>query len=399
MARSGKSTASDLAKAIRDRQRADAISLLIQSGCKLRSAKLTDDPLMAAVGNRDLEAAQLLLEAGAVISPEEGSNLLTAVITEEISLRRDEPASDPITLGMLDTLMSHGVDINAREGTTGHTALRLAALYGKAELVHWLLDRGADPFVMDRYGRTPRDEAETSLMQKKDRAERLQQPMWLRAVPGLEQSIALLNEWEGRTGRIRPLPPSPQDKWPILKIPVHQRRGMCDRGLETVDQIMIRAQMDDLASFFEKQADVMRVERDVLPRKSSLMPPPSGLISLIKLKGQPWVYVRESNNRADDSTAKEWSARIAAPLLHFGAQDTSGLARATLYRDKKVEAKVQSHGSDWSNVDDFLKRQDAYLSFVAAGIAPQTGRLTVTAYFEDEALDENIERVDLIYAT
>jgi hypothetical protein len=396
MSRGEKPSAKALAAAIRDDAGADLIRKMVHSGCSLRSTKLGDDPLMAAISKRDGNITQMLLDAGAAITPDEQSKLLCSVIVEEIAIRRDDPRSDETTLGTLDALLSHGVDVNARDAA-GCTALRLAALYGKAEMVRWLLDRGAAPFVMDNYGRTPRDEAETALAQKKQRAQTLKNAMWLRAVPGLEQSIALLKEAEAATGKLRPPPPSAEDRWPILKTPVSQRRGLCDHGLETVNQLMIRADMDDLAGFLSKQPNVLSIESDVLPRKSKLTRPPAPMISLVKLKGQSWVYISGSIDRISDQMMREWSAALESPVLHGGAEDTSGVAYATLYRDGKVESKVQSRESDWTNVEEFLKRNDAYFTLITAGFAPGSNDFFVAAYHDDEALEQNIERIDLVF--
>lgn len=58
-------------------------------------------------------------------------------------------------------LLDHGADINAT-GEDGDTALHRAIAGDHPEMVRFLLSRGADPDLKNRYGQSPRDDAETS---------------------------------------------------------------------------------------------------------------------------------------------------------------------------------------------------------------------------------------------
>lgn len=61
-------------------------------------------------------------------------------------------------IGELRRLVARGVDIN-RADYDGRTALHLAASEGTADAVQFLMERGADPSLVDRWGNTPLDDA------------------------------------------------------------------------------------------------------------------------------------------------------------------------------------------------------------------------------------------------
>ncbi len=57
---------------------------------------------------------------------------------------------------MLTSLAKIGVDIDVRN-IDGQTPLMAAAEYGRKEIVHFLLDKGADILASDDYGRNAID--------------------------------------------------------------------------------------------------------------------------------------------------------------------------------------------------------------------------------------------------
>lgn len=68
-------------------------------------------------------------------------------------------------------LLDAGAPVNAADSYQGWTALHLAAALGRADVVELLLERGADPALRDRRGRTPADLARNA--KKEELADRL----------------------------------------------------------------------------------------------------------------------------------------------------------------------------------------------------------------------------------
>ena len=58
-----------------------------------------------------------------------------------------------LALPILKRLIAARCDVNARN-SAGQTALMMAALFGRTEAVHVLLDNGANPELQDREGNT-----------------------------------------------------------------------------------------------------------------------------------------------------------------------------------------------------------------------------------------------------
>ena len=58
--------------------------------------------------------------------------------------------SDNVTI--IETMLSRGLEINSRD-SDNNTSLMIAAFYGKMEAVNYLLDKGADPSLKDKFGR------------------------------------------------------------------------------------------------------------------------------------------------------------------------------------------------------------------------------------------------------
>lgn len=133
--------------------------------------------LRAAIGN-DLEVAQLLLAKGA--NPNiNGMGLTPFLIAAGVGtggrgtgLAASTSAGGTVNTAFMEALLQHGADINARvtgtktyslrisrapSSTEGMTALHVAAEQGKADLVKYLLDKGANPEIADFNGRKPID--------------------------------------------------------------------------------------------------------------------------------------------------------------------------------------------------------------------------------------------------
>jgi ankyrin repeat protein len=58
-------------------------------------------------------------------------------------------------LDVVHLLVEHGADLEAREPTYERTALAWATFYGHRDVVQYLIERGADVNAMDAYGYTP----------------------------------------------------------------------------------------------------------------------------------------------------------------------------------------------------------------------------------------------------
>jgi hypothetical protein len=370
----------------------DAFKTMLGEGYALRGGgKGGSDPLKVAIWRRDPVLVELLFAAGAKIKPSE--DLITGMIVQELQTRRGEYTCEPSLIAVFDLLARHKVNVNVADKHTKQTALHTAAVYGRSDIVRWLLANGADPLAMNSDGKTPRDRAEESAKGEEQRIAKGEEPSTAWPMEGLTLVISMLKEAEQASGRERPLPPGPQDKYPIMKIPVAQRRGICDDSLESAAQVLIQAAPDEISNWFAEKGGAERVEKDVLNR-SDLSDPTGPLIGLVQFKGHSWTFVT-GLQRALAGTITKWSKTLPSAILLAETNDTSGIARASLYRGGKVAAKVQSSEKSWANVEKFLKEQDAYFTIVYADVAG--GKVKPSGYHEDEALPATIQRVDLVY--
>jgi ankyrin repeat protein len=127
-------------------------------------------PLLRAVLANDMEIVQVLLAKGA--SPNIKAMGLTSflVAAGAVNGLRGGPgaASAEPNITLLDLLVKHGADVNAQVTGTktysmriarspatneGMTALHIAAQAGRADLVRYLLEKGADTEIADSNGR------------------------------------------------------------------------------------------------------------------------------------------------------------------------------------------------------------------------------------------------------
>jgi ankyrin repeat protein len=135
-------------------------------------------PLMRATIANDEEVVRILLDKGA--SP----NIIDMGLTPFLiaagvgtgglgtGLAASTSAGGTPNPAIMDLLLQHGADINARvtgmltyslrisrapSGTEGMTALHVAAQTGRTELVEYLLEKGADPRILDAGGHKPID--------------------------------------------------------------------------------------------------------------------------------------------------------------------------------------------------------------------------------------------------
>ncbi len=135
-------------------------------------------PLMRATIANDGEAVRALLDKGA--SPNIVAMGLTPFLVAAgvgmggggTGLAASTSAGGPANPAIMDMLLQHGADVNAQvtgtqtysmrisrapSSTEGMTALHVAAQKGKTDLVRYLLEKGANPELVDSDGRKPID--------------------------------------------------------------------------------------------------------------------------------------------------------------------------------------------------------------------------------------------------
>jgi ankyrin repeat protein len=137
-------------------------------------------PLLRAAIANDMEVIQALLARGA--SPNINAMGVTPLLVAAGAGATGQRGGTGATraggeaIALMDVLLQHGADVNAQVTGTktysmrnartpstieGMTALHLAAQAGRADLVRYLLDRGANPAITDSNGRKAIDLAGT----------------------------------------------------------------------------------------------------------------------------------------------------------------------------------------------------------------------------------------------
>jgi len=129
---------------------AEFVKLLIQSGADVNAWDVNhhETPLMSASVPEGMEAARVLLEAGADpnVRNRVGDSPLRLCVWED-------------DLDMVALLLRHGAGLTINEygGDFAWTALAIAAHRFNIPMIELLLGAGADPEATDDFGRTARD--------------------------------------------------------------------------------------------------------------------------------------------------------------------------------------------------------------------------------------------------
>ena len=104
-----------------------------------RSETQGETPLMLSIASGKLEAAKYLLEKGADESLKSTPGKISLLSI----------ASGAGSIAAIEMLLSHGCNIDSRDGG-GDTALMRAATLGNTEVVEYLLAQGANPLLKNR---------------------------------------------------------------------------------------------------------------------------------------------------------------------------------------------------------------------------------------------------------
>jgi ankyrin repeat protein len=130
--------------------RPNIIRMLLEAGAD-PNLPLADSPLVLALHQRQFETAELLLQYGADpnLTDHRGNTALYMALT------RIRPT--PTSIDIFRSLIQSGADVN--DTSQGETHLFSAV--DNEELIRLLLEAGADPYAIDRYGNTEMDNALT----------------------------------------------------------------------------------------------------------------------------------------------------------------------------------------------------------------------------------------------
>ncbi|XTI93570.1 ankyrin repeat-containing domain protein [Cenococcum geophilum] len=140
-------TKTPLIAAIRNSD-SELVSLLLEKGAQANRPDSPDfRPLIEAVKFGDIETVQLLLSAGAEVKPKQGSHY-TALHAAFYHEEGPELLNQGGVLRVVKLLLKAGVDINSSRGRDpgldGTTALDMAAYAGFLDIIRLLLSRGAE---------------------------------------------------------------------------------------------------------------------------------------------------------------------------------------------------------------------------------------------------------------
>lgn len=111
-------------------------------------------PLHYAVMAGNIEEVKLLLEKGGKIYANLKDLLDNTPLHYALQKQPEFNVDDNVALLIVNELLNIGADVYLK-GAKGNTPLHNAASYNRTEAVKILLERGANPFLINQYGKTP----------------------------------------------------------------------------------------------------------------------------------------------------------------------------------------------------------------------------------------------------
>ena len=115
-------------------------------------------PLFQAIVNRNVEAAKWLIENGADVNAMTNTGINP--LKECIQTFDDSDEGVELVKRMLAAGADPGTHVKDGVAVHGFTALHYAAGTGSAEVARLLLEAGADPYALNRLGKTPLERAQ-----------------------------------------------------------------------------------------------------------------------------------------------------------------------------------------------------------------------------------------------
>ncbi|QDT73990.1 ankyrin repeat domain-containing protein [Lacipirellula limnantheis] len=419
-------------------------------------AEASPDQLLEAAGKRrDLPLIRALLESGVrpTNRPHEPSPLTAVVIGPPRSSTEfylPQYINDELEIACLQELVNANAALN-HVTKSQSSPLRMTIYFCRSRLCQWLLDQGANPNLREcgvsalAYAEQRlTDTRITHLHTDEDRVELLRRRSELEAIiEQLKTAGAASNsepdadETQGEAGSSNARPSRLSELIDIPATPVSRRRGVCAEDFSRAEQMLVRTDIEKIATMLAKDRKFNRVERDVLGRQSEIKHEAGDALFLVKLKGHEWTYVTSERPIHGDSPMKGWSKSLKTQVLHAGEQATAGVVYYWLYdrgecvetfesdgqwfrgrveidpdvQDESDRMAGTSFGSlrhdeeiDWSAyeseyefLDSFLRAEDAYLTFISVDFRKQDQSLRLAAYHDDEIAPDAIERVDIAF--
>jgi ankyrin repeat protein len=413
----------------------DLIRRLIDAKAALKSKDPFFSPLQRAIERGDPELVKLLLDAGADASdPPKDTGLLDVLFSK---------ATDEALCECAELLVKAGAKVDHVD-PAGRAPLHATAQCHRPVFARWLLAHGANPNPVHIVLGTPLDVAYQELSCLTRAVEFIESNATLsgevvnEALRAAARQHVLISILERAGAHRRDKKATDNYVNPVLSIPPSERRGLCDKNLLKVDQVLIRAEMNAIANFLREDDGIEKVERNVLDRVGRIDHPGGAVLALVKLKGQNWVYLAGERIPTGDKSYKAWSMALMAPVIHAGQQSTAGVVHYSLFDHGELVERLETDGqwfqgsdvvdseaedgpeemegteftsslrttesihwsqydTEWEFLDSLLRDQDAYLTFLWAVFEDASKTFVISAYNKDEANADNIERVDLAF--